>query len=181
MKRKVSLIVMMLLLYSSVLLSSSFEVIPTKVEQPIIVPKDPIIAGLLSAQYTGLGQIYCRKYVRGITFFMSELGSFALASAIAGMGIKEYSYMVIDNNGEEHRLTRYEIISKWDELSGISKTGVVSLVITGIGIHIWNVIDAYQIAYMYSWDRLSWIRAIDIQISYKYDSPLLKVAVSKDF
>ena len=142
--------------------------------------KDPLIAGLLSVQFPGLGQIYCQKYLRGLSYLSCEIGCFITAAAIAGYEVKEYKYIVEDIAGNKFELTVNEEITKWDTLSGIEKTAVVSLIIGGIGLHIWNVMDAYHLAQRHN-QRLGWIRNIDVQLGFEDETPTLKVAVSKKF
>jgi TM2 domain-containing membrane protein YozV len=71
-----------------------------QVSRAFIVPKDPLIAGLLSAQCPGLGQIYCRKYLRGIAFLTTEIGCFVLSAALAGTESVEYSWNAV--NTQDH-------------------------------------------------------------------------------
>lgn len=149
-------------------------------KKSIFIPKDPLIAGLLSAEFPGLGQIYCRRYLRGVTFVASELGCVILGCAIAGVETKQYSWTAVNEEGKEKELTKKETISKWDDLSGLERAGVVGLFLGGVGLHIWNVIDAYNLAQEHN-QKLSWIRDVDLQIGLKDDAPFLKLATSKKF
>lgn len=154
-------------------------------KEEFIVPKDPLIAGLLSVQYPGLGQIYCRRYLRGITYFASEIGCFLLATTMAGIETKEYSWRAIHKDEETGEvdtldLTQRETIWKWDELSGLERTGVVGLILGGIGLHIWNVIDAYHLAQEHN-QRLGWLNNIDVKLGFKDNDLSLELAVLKKF
>ena len=147
----------------------------------IIVPKDPLIAGLLSVQCPGLGQIYCRRYLRGITYFASEIGCFILSAKLAGVETCQYAWMAEnEDTGEKRKLTQEISISKWDDLSGFERAGVVGLIFGGIGLHIWNVIDAYHLAKEHN-IRLGWVENIDVQLGFKDNAPSIKLAVSKNF
>ena len=169
--------------WGSVISGNDISVDAVKPEKKagVIVPKDPLIAGLLSTQCPGLGQIYCRRYLRAVAYLVGEMGCFVLASAIAGAETKEYSYTVTDEDGKEHKLTRKETIDKWDELGGGERAGAVGLMLAGVGIYIWNVIDAYNLAHKYNEERLGWIRDVDVQLGFKDNGPSLKLAVSNKF
>jgi hypothetical protein len=147
---------------------------------PFFIPKDPLVAGLFSITCPGLGQIYCQKYLRGTIFFASEMGCFILASTLAGTKNVEYTWTATNEDGEEKELTKTETINKWDELSGLERAGVVGLIMGGIGIHIWNIMDAYHIAQEHN-QRLSWIGNVDLQLGFKNDNPGLKLETSKTF
>ncbi|MDD5530842.1 MAG: hypothetical protein PHX21_12565 [bacterium] len=147
---------------------------------PLFIPKDPLVAGLFSITCPGLGQIYCQRPMRGVTYFASEMGCFILASALAGTKNVEYTWTATDENGEEKELTTTETINKWDELSGLERAGVVGLIMGGVGIHIWNIMDAYHLAQDHN-QRLSWLGNVDLQLGFKNDNPGLKLETSKTF
>lgn len=155
---------------------------PSPPIKAIFVPKDPLIAGLLSVEFPGLGQIYCRRYLRGITFLSSEIGCFVLAGAMAGLETQIYSWDATNAETEEKReLTQKVTISKWDELSGLERAGVEGLVLGGICLHIWNVIDAYNIAQEHN-QRLGWLDNIDVKLGFlKENDPLLELTLSRKF
>ena len=150
-------------------------------KEGLVVPKDPLIAGLLSVQLPGLGQIYCRHYLRGITYLAGEIGCYILAAELVGLETHQYAWTARnEETGEERKLTQEITINKWNDLSGLERTGVVSLIIGGIGLHIWNVIDAYHLAQEHN-IRLGWVENIDVQLGFKDSTPSLKFAVSKKF
>ena len=150
--------------------------------QITIIPKDPLIAGLMSILSPGLGQIYCQNYIRGLAFIGGEIGCFVLASKIAGVRIKEYTYMVVtDEDGREHKLTQKETISNWDDLAGVEKAGVVGLILSGIGVHIWNVIDAYYLAQKHNREQLGWLMKMDMQLGYRDNNHSIGIAVATSF
>ncbi|MBI4722238.1 MAG: hypothetical protein HY769_04460 [Candidatus Stahlbacteria bacterium] len=139
--------------------------------QITIIPKDPLIAGLMSILSPGLGQIYCQKYVRGVAFLGGEIGCFVLASTIAGVRNKEYTYIVTDEAGIDHKLTRSETISNWADLTELEKGCVVGLILSGVGVHIWNIIDAYYLAQKHNREHLGWLMNIDMQLGYGTSRP----------
>ena len=107
--------------------------IPTAVRpiKGVFIPKDPMIAGLLSVELPGLGQVYCRRYLRGITFFSSEIGCFVLAGTIIGFETKTYSWPATNETTGEKQLTQNVTISKWDDLSGVGRGAAVGLILGG--------------------------------------------------
>lgn len=150
-------------------------------KKALIIPKDPLIAGLLSVEFPGLGQIYCRRYLRGMAFLSSEIGCFVLATALLGVETKEYSWKAVNEETSEIReLIQKVQINKWDDLSGLERAGVVGLFMGGIGLHIWNVIDAYNVAQDHN-QKLCWIRDVDLQIGLKDEGPFLKLQTKKKF
>lgn len=157
---------------------------PIAIEPPVkevFVPKDPMIAGLLSVQLPGLGQIYCRRYLRGLTYLTSEIGCFVLAGTMAGLETQIYSWDAWnEETSEKRKLTQKVTISKWDELSGLERAGIVGLIFGGVGLHIWNVIDAYNLAQEHN-QRLGWLDNIDVKLGFKESDPLLELAVFKKF
>jgi TM2 domain-containing membrane protein YozV len=153
-----------------------------QVSRAFIVPKDPLIAGLLSAQCPGLGQIYCRKYLRGVGFLATEIGCFVLSAAVAGTESVEYSWDAVnEETGEERKITTKETISKWDELEGFERAAVKGLILAGVGMHIWGVIDAYHTAQTHNRQLLGWAKNVDVELGFKDNSPSLKVVATKSF
>jgi hypothetical protein len=147
-----------------------------------VIPKDPMIAGLLSVQCPGLGQIYCRQYLRGTAYLVSEIGCFVTAATLAGVEIREYSWAAInEGSSRERTLTTREIVDEWDDLSGLSRAGVVGFVLAGVALHVWNVIDAYDLAEDHNQQVLCWIRDIDVRLRFEEKELLVKVALSKKF
>jgi hypothetical protein len=147
-----------------------------------VIPKDPMIAGLLSVQCPGLGQIYCRQYLRGTAYLVSEIGCFVTAAALAGVEVRGYSWAAInEESSEERTLATREMVSEWDDLSGLSRAGVVGFALTGVALHVWNALDAYHLAQDHNQQMLCWIRDIDVQLRFEEKELLVKVALSKKF
>jgi TM2 domain-containing membrane protein YozV len=87
----------------------------------IMVAKDPLLAAILSTDMPGLGQFYCREYLKAFGFALGVLVCGTTAYLIAGE-------------------------KKWDDLEDGERAAFVGSVLIGIGIYIWNVVDAYRSA-----------------------------------
>jgi hypothetical protein len=139
--------------------------------------KEPLTAGLLSLNCPGLGQIYCRQYKRGIIYLSSEIGCLMLAVSLSGIELQKYSWII--NNEFDSKKLQF-IQDKALSTPVIKTTGTIALFATALGLHIWNMIDAYSIAQENN-KKLSWIKDIDIQIGLKNDNPFLKLTALKKF
>jgi TM2 domain-containing membrane protein YozV len=115
--------------------------------------KDPLIAGYLSATLPGLGQFYAGHKKRGILFLTSIVGAFGSAYAFyepAELTLADYDDASFGGNGdgllsttevrnwEDHKFEDDAI----DRLSDGRKAGLVISAVTGLGLYIWNVLDA---------------------------------------
>ena len=110
----------------------------------IIIPKDPLISSFLSLSIPGLGQIYSQRYLRGVLFFGAEIICFITAGIVSNQG--SYEHTITDNDGDTHTLEGND----FDSLNNASKAAVISSLAVGIGLHIWNVIDAHHVARDYN-------------------------------
>jgi len=97
----------------------------TKVKREIVIAKDPFLAGLLSAEMPGLGQMYSGKWLKGGLFLVGTVGCYITASA--------YS----DRAGNEALTAEAQEQNK--RLSGL-------FVLAGLSMHVWNIIDSYKTA-----------------------------------
>jgi len=102
--------------------------IRTVVKTQLVVAKDPTLSGLLSAQFPGVGQMYCRAWLRGSIFLLGTAMLYGTAN--------EYSQKAKDAPTQEEQ----------DE-NGAIAAGVF---ITGLALHVWNVIDAVKTAERYN-------------------------------
>ena len=115
--------------------------------------KDPIVATYLSGTLPGLGQFYTGKKRRGLLFLTSVVGAFGSAYAFykpAKLELADYDKTDFGGNGDE-LLSTVEIRNwedgkfkddAFDQLSTTRKVGVVAGVVAGLGLYVWNVIDA---------------------------------------
>jgi hypothetical protein len=139
--------------------------------------KEPLTAGLLSLNCPGLGQFYCRQYKRGIIYLSSEIGCLMLAVSLSGIELQKYNW-IINNKFDSNKLEFIQ--DKALNTPVIKTTGAIALFTTALGLHIWNMIDAYYIAQEDN-KKLSWIKDIDIQIGLKNDNPFLKLTALRKF
>jgi TM2 domain-containing membrane protein YozV len=115
--------------------------------------KDPMVAGYLSATMPGLGQMYVGKKGRGFMFLAGIVGAFGSAYAFAepaGLDLADYDKTVYGGDGDGFLSTGE--IKRWEgreadgdafgNLSTGRKVGAITGVVAGIGLYIWNIMDA---------------------------------------
>lgn len=119
----------------------------------ISLTKDPMLAGYLSTTLPGLGQFYVGKKKRGVLFMASIIGAFGSAYAFyhpAELHLADYDKTQFGGNGDG-LLSTIEVTNwenkkyegdAFDSLSNGRKVGAITGVVTGVGLYIWNVIDA---------------------------------------
>ncbi len=100
-------------------------IVKTRIKREIIIPKDPFLAGLLSAQMPGVGQMYSSKWLKGGLFLVGTVTCYLTA------------------NNYAHRADS----SVWTpEAQKQLQTTSNLFLLLGIGIHVWNIVDAYKTA-----------------------------------
>ena len=120
--------------------------------------KDPLIATYLSATVPGLGQFYTGHKKRGFMFFVGIVGSLGAAAAFyepAELKLADYDSPDFGGNGDG--LLSTSEVENWDDgdfedeaferLSTRRKAGAITGLVTGVGLYIWNVIDARRSAH----------------------------------
>jgi len=119
----------------------------------IEIYKDPTIATYLSATMPGLGHFYVGKKMRGFMFFAG-----IVTAAGAAVGFSDYQELnLVDYDkskygGNRDGLLNVTEIQNWednkfendhfDDLSTGRKIGAITSVAAGVGLYIWNIIDA---------------------------------------
>jgi hypothetical protein len=117
-----------------------------KVSQ-IIIPKDPLLSGYLSATTPGLGQLYCGRFWRAAGFLAAEGLCFGVAAGIAKKANPEFTYTVFDSAGNPHELIgRESDKTAKDKFTDRDRTNIAIFTIAGAALHVWNVLDAYRLA-----------------------------------
>lgn len=129
----------------------------TQVPTSDLIFKDPLIAGLMSASLPGLGQVYAGQKKRGILFFLGTVGAFGTAAGLANpahLELSDYDRTSYGGNGDG--LLGADEIANWEDdefqddafknLSTGRKTGVITSGVIGLGLYVWNVIDARSAA-----------------------------------
>lgn len=126
-------------------ISQSGPIVVEKTSKEILIPKDPVIGAFLSFSIPGLGQVYAKKYLRGAFFFGTEAACFIAAGALVNI-MGGYEYEIDDTDNETHLLEG----SDFETLSDGAKAAVISTVVLGVALHIWNTVDAYHQAEKYN-------------------------------
>lgn len=112
-------------------------------------------ASLLSASMPGLGQAYADSYIKATLFLTAEIGIFSLASyniarALHYRNHDQFSTGFLDERTNTF-LDRDQVRSR---MADHSIRGTLFL-ITGIGLHVWNILDASKTAKTYNNRRIS--------------------------
>ena len=132
------------------------KIIKTK----IIVPKDPVLSGLLAAQLPGVGHIYCRKWLKGTVFLVGTAALYGIAN-------------------ECNQRANDDSLSQDERDQNAALAGILG--VAGLTIHIWNVIDAVKMAERYN-RRLLKVNTPDImQIDFRYNGEKASLGLAKNF
>lgn len=112
-------------------------------------------ASLLSASMPGLGQAYADNYLKATLFLTAEIGVFALASYNIARALHYRSHDTFRTGFLDERtdnfLDKDQVRSR---MTDHSIRGTLFL-ITGIGLHVWNIVDASKTAKDYNNRRIS--------------------------
>lgn len=103
--------------------------VKTIIKKEIIIPKDPLLASLLSAQMPGVGQMYCGKWLKGGLFLISTATLYGIA-----------------NNCSQE--ANNESLSE-DEQQQNARAAIAAFVV-GLGVHCWNIFDAHKTAQVHN-------------------------------
>ena len=164
-------------------LGSSLRQIPNA-EQLIL--KDPMIAGLMSASLPGLGQVYTGERKKGILFFISTVGAFGAAAGFihpADLDLEDYDR--IEYGGNADGTMSVEELQNWEDneyaddafgdLSTGRQVGAITSLGVGVGLYIWNIIDARKSARKHN--RAVVQRRIDLGLTTVEERPGLALNV----
>ena len=115
--------------------------------------KDPLVATYFSATLPGLGQFYTGHKKRGVLFLAAVVGAFGSAYAFyepAELTLADYDRVNFGGNADG--LLGTTEVQNWedqkfeddaiDRLSDGRKAGLVISAAVGLGLYIWNVVDA---------------------------------------
>ncbi len=119
--------------------------------------KDPLLSGVLSWYMPGLGQFYCEKYVKGSIFWLIENTLFI--STI--LTVADINFSVNKDIGFQFSIKPKETISRKEETIGIT------LAVSFVLFHIYNVIDAVQTAKNVNSDNAEKMRSARFNFDYK--------------
>lgn len=118
-----------------------------------LILKDPMIAGLMSASLPGLGQLYAGQRSRGLMFFLGTVGAFGATAAFAHPAhLDIVDYDRVEYGGNADGMLSVEELKNWEDkeyaddafgdLSTSRKVGAITSAGVGLGLYIWNIIDA---------------------------------------
>ena len=121
--------------------------------RPLVHYKDPLIAGYLSATLPGLGQVYSGHKGRGFLILLGVGASFGTAAGLFEPAkLKLSDYDRTDFGGDGDGLLSISEVANWEEkkyeddafsvLSGGRKAGIIGAGALGLGLYIWNILDA---------------------------------------
>ncbi len=112
-------------------------------------------ASLLSASMPGLGQAYADNYLKASLFLTAELGVFALASYNIARALHYRSHDTFRTGFLDERTNTF--LDKDQVRSRMADHGIrgTLFLITGIGLHVWNIVDASKTAKEYNNRRIS--------------------------
>lgn len=127
-----------------------------RTHRPLYYPvRSPRKASLLSATMPGLGQAYSENYLKATLFLTAEIGIFSLASYNIARALHYRDHDTFGTGFYDEKtsnfLTKDQVRSR---MADHSIRGSLFL-ITGIGLHIWNILDASKTAKDYNNRRIS--------------------------
>ncbi len=112
-------------------------------------------ASLLSASMPGLGQAYADNYLKASLFLTAEIGVFALASYNIARALHYRSHDSFRTGFLDERTNNFlDKDQVHSRMVDHSIRGTLFL-ITGIGLHVWNIVDASKTAEEYNNRRIS--------------------------
>lgn len=120
--------------------------------------KDPLLAGVLSWYMPGLGQFYAGKYLKGSIFWVVENTLFV--STI--LTVADIHFSVDKDVGFQLNIKPKE------KLSTRQKTIAISLAISYVAFHIYNVVDAIQTTKNVNAESLEKKEQSRLNFDYKY-------------
>lgn len=110
---------------------------------------------ILSATMPGLGQAYADNYLKATLFLTAEIGVFALASYNIARALHYRNHDTFRTGFLDERTNNFldkdQVRSR---MADHSIRGTLFL-ITGIGLHVWNIVDAKKTAEAYNNRRFS--------------------------
>lgn len=151
-----------------------------EVKRSIVIPKDPVISALLGVQYPGLGQVYCAKYWRAAGIFVGEIALIAGGIALRGEKKEKFKYAVIDSaKGDTVYLEAERTVTT--ETTETKKKIGNALFVTAIGVHIWQIFDAYRQANIHNRDMIRRAKKRETGFNLKLKEDGVGIAFYKNF
>jgi hypothetical protein len=151
-----------------------------EVKKSIVIPKDPVISALLAVQYPGLGQVYCGKYWRAAGIFFGEISLIAGGIIMRGEQKEKFTYAVIDSaQGDTVWLEGQRTVDS--ETTETKKMIGNAMLLTAVGIHVWQIFDAYHQANAHNRDMIERSRRKDTGLRMDVDGDRFGIAFYKTF
>ncbi len=185
MRQKITMVILLLMLISTFLFGEEGEEIASireivEVKKTLVIPKDPVISALLAVQYPGLGQVYCGKYWRAAGIFFGEVVLIGAGLTMRGEKKEKFTYAVIDSaSGDTVYLKGEKTITT--EKTDRDKMIGNALLITAVGVHIWQIFDAYHQANAYNKDIVRRAKKRETGFNLKFKEDGIGVAFYKSF
>ena len=112
-------------------------------------------ATILSATMPGLGQAYADNYLKATLFLASEIGVFSYASYHIARSLHYRNHNKFNTGFYDERTT--DFLTE-DQVKARSVDHAIQgslFMMVGIGIHVWNIVDASKTAEAYNNRRIS--------------------------
>jgi hypothetical protein len=151
-----------------------------EVKKSIVIPKDPVISALLAVQYPGLGQVYCGRYWRAAGIFCSEIALIAGGIVLRGEQKEAFTYAVIDSaQGDTVWLKGQRTVDT--ETTETKKMIGNAMLLTAVGIHIWQIFDAYHQANVHNRDMIRRSRRNETGLRMDVNDDRIGIAFYRSF
>ncbi len=112
-------------------------------------------ATILSATMPGLGQVYADNYLKATLFLVSEIGVFSYASYHIARSLYYRNHNKFNTGFYDERTDDF-LIEDQVKARFVDHAIQGSLfVVVGVGIHVWNILDASKTAEAYNNRRIS--------------------------
>jgi|SaaInl4_150m_RNA_FD_contig_61_364345_length_1074_multi_4_in_0_out_0_2 hypothetical protein len=118
----------------------------------IVMPKDPILAGILSAGFPGMGQIYTGNWTRGLAF-MGGVAASLISVGLAGdeLQLTAEDYDAVARGGDGNNIVTFDEYQAWEDnpngdfadLSTPRQAIIIGGLGAALGLYVWSTVDAY--------------------------------------
>ncbi len=112
-------------------------------------------ASLLSASMPGLGQAYADSYLKATLFLTAEIGVFSLASYNIARALHYRNHNTFGTGFYDERTSNFLSTDQVRARMADHSIRGTLFFITGIGLHVWNILDASKTAEEYNNRRIS--------------------------
>jgi hypothetical protein len=151
-----------------------------EMKRSIVIPKDPVISALLAVQYPGLGQVYCGRYWRAAGIFVGEVALITGGIVLRGEQKEKFTYAVIDSaNGDTVYLEGKRLVNT--ETTETKKNIGTAMLVTALGIHIWQIFDAYHQANVHNRDMIRRAKKSETGFNLQLKDDGVGIAFYKNF